>query len=682
MLKIRAIKIEVHTTNGQFGGNYEFSNGLNIIKGNNTAGKSTLFQAILYGLGMEELLGAKNEKTMQSALRDSVEFPKGGTLYPIIESQIFLEIENKEIITIQRAIKSSKSSKLLRVHKGGILTNKNLSVEFVDTWIHDKGGASNETRGFHSILEKFLEWELPEVYYSQGNLNKLYIQTIFPAFIIEQKSGWSDFLATIPYFGLRNAESRVVEFLLKLDLFENERKRQFVKEQKSSLATRWKFQFDELLSIAKRGSIEISGISNQPEIFTTTTPVNLFAFKEGNRILLSDLLEDWRTELKRIEFVPFTQTSQTIIDNTNQRLRSKQNYLDEMTIKWELLNQRLSVEKGKVEQYRYQLKEIQEELRHNKDVEKIYKLGGSINLNTADQICPACNQDIKDSLFMPEVHLNPMNIKDNISYIEAQEKMILAYLNIEQINASSDEKKATSLFNELTEIRKEIRDMKKDLISDERIPSVAQIEQRIQLKNKIQLYYTLIDGIDEKREVFEVLSREWQRILTDEKNLSKEFLTAFDYEKINMLESYFKSFLQKFEYTSKGREAISISKVSDKQFLLPVVESEGLKYNIRFDSSGSDLIRSLWSYYCALYKVSQKKETNHPKLLMFDEPAQQEVANSSFNDLLKELEGYTDGQVLIFASFHQSDSDYDEMVKGLKYFNLITIEDRSVMPIK
>ncbi len=59
MLKIKAIQIKVQTDNGDFESSFEFDNGLNIIKGNNTSGKSTLFQAILYGLGMEELLEAR-----------------------------------------------------------------------------------------------------------------------------------------------------------------------------------------------------------------------------------------------------------------------------------------------------------------------------------------------------------------------------------------------------------------------------------------------------------------------------------------------------------------------------------------------------------------------------------------------------------------------------------------------
>jgi hypothetical protein len=130
MLRIRAVKIEVHTSDGEYGGTFRFQDGLNIIKGNNTAGKSTLFQAILYGLGMEEMLGGKNASTMQSALRDSLEFPKG-EFHNVLESRVQLEIQNEQIITIERTIRGERSSKLVRVYEGGLLSQANRAAELL-----------------------------------------------------------------------------------------------------------------------------------------------------------------------------------------------------------------------------------------------------------------------------------------------------------------------------------------------------------------------------------------------------------------------------------------------------------------------------------------------------------------------------------------------------------------------
>src|SRR3954464_12127707 len=137
MLKIRAIKLEVNTTTGLFGAKHEFTTGLNIIRGDNSTGKSSLFQSILYCLGFEELLGGKNEKTMQSVLKDQVEFPRN-TLHNITQSFVYLEIENKEIVTIKRSVASpTRKSQLIDVYHGALLTGDSQALESRQTWVHD-----------------------------------------------------------------------------------------------------------------------------------------------------------------------------------------------------------------------------------------------------------------------------------------------------------------------------------------------------------------------------------------------------------------------------------------------------------------------------------------------------------------------------------------------------------------
>ena len=152
MLKIRAIKIEINTADGLYGAEFNFSDGLNIIRGNNTSGKSSLFQSIIYGLGFEELLGGKNEKTMQSVLKDQVEFPRG-IKHNINQSFIYLEIENKEIITIKRSIaSSSRKAQLVDVFFGALLTGEDKTLESRQMYVHDPGSASDELYGFHLYL--------------------------------------------------------------------------------------------------------------------------------------------------------------------------------------------------------------------------------------------------------------------------------------------------------------------------------------------------------------------------------------------------------------------------------------------------------------------------------------------------------------------------------------------------
>ena len=148
MIKLNAIKIKIVTPDGLYGFEQSFQKGLNIIRGNNSSGKSSLFQAILYALGLEELLGGKNEKTMQSVLKDQVEFPDSD-FHKILQSEVYLEIENNEAITVKRSIISpTDSPKLVTVYYGKLLTGENKNLKKQSMFIHDKGGAADDVRRY------------------------------------------------------------------------------------------------------------------------------------------------------------------------------------------------------------------------------------------------------------------------------------------------------------------------------------------------------------------------------------------------------------------------------------------------------------------------------------------------------------------------------------------------------
>ncbi len=324
---------------------------------------------------------------------------------------------------------------------------------------------------------------------------------------------------------------------------------------------------------------------------------------------------------------------------------------------------------------------MRKELQQNKEVKKIYALGGQAQLNISENICPTCNQLIEDSLFIQEAHLTPMDIDENIKFVEAQSKMISAYLENELKSIQFDEFRLKDLFAALTSLRKEIREYKTELVSDERVPSIVEIQHRLTLKNKIEEYSQLLDEVTDIVSTFYTLSEKWNEVLKKEKELPSGNLSREDKNKLNDLERYFKDLINKFGYSSKSEKSISISKELDKKFLMPVAESDGIPYNIRFDSSGSDLIRAIWAYTCSLYKVSQNHLTSHPKLLMFDEPVQQDVSVDSVSKFLKELETYEDGQVFVFAAFGDSKDTFKVITDKIEEFHLIDINLKSIEPI-
>ena len=679
MLKIRALKIEVNTTSGLYGAEFNFSNGLNFIRGDNSTGKSSLFQSIIYGLGFEELLGGKNEKTMQSALKDQVEFPRN-KLHNITQSFVYLEIENKskEIVTIKRSVASpTRKSQLIDVYYGAMLSDKNETLESRQMWVHDAGGASDELYGFHLFLTEFLDFNLPEVVTAKGDLHKLYLQQIAPAFIIEQKTGWSDFLATMPYFGMRNTEQRVVEFLLKLDVFENEKRKQQLNSSKQNLNSRWQNIFSKFQNLAERSGGKLVGLENNPSIINSYGGIYISLIRDDKPITLSDLNEIQKTELSALE----TQQTVTVGNNITQNeeaLNKLNDRLNQVSLNFELLSPEVNFDREKLKQYEKQIVTVQDDLRKNKGALKVNKMGGELPAETAKNICPTCEQDLKDSLLPSDIKQVPMRIEDNISYLDSQERMISVYIEGQQKTINEKENKLKEYQAVALEVRQQIRDLKKELIQDERLPSVIEIEKRIDLKRRVEFFNKVLESFSPLIEDLKSLSAEYGRILNSESNLPKDFFSALDRQKLATLKDNFIQLLRVFNYQSKPFDAIRIS----QDTYLPVAQKTDAEqfYNIKFDSSASDFIRCIWAYTTALLKTSITYDTNHPRLLVFDEPKQQDMSKDSFRSFLTELSKFTEQQVILFASFENSDNSFAEATEGLT-FSINKIDELLIRPI-
>ncbi|MFA0964414.1 hypothetical protein AB9P05_21590 [Roseivirga sp. BDSF3-8] len=682
MIKINAIKFEVNTSAGLFGGEYYFTSGLNIVRGDNTSGKSSFFQAILYCLGLEELIGGKNEKTMQSVLKDVVEYPKGD-FHNVLQSSIQLEVENdlEKIITLRRSVKNtSKSPKLIDVFEGPVLTSKNNIIEAKPMYIHDKGGASNEEYGFHLYLENFLNWKLPNVLSKLGESRKLYLQQVASSFIIEQKSGWSDFFATMPHYGLANKEARVIEFILDLDVYENQKKRQRVNADKRKIESNWETIYDQLLKLAEKGGGKLVGLEAKPTIINNPNSINILILYNDSFINISEYIDILETELESIEGKEIPSVLDKINEN-EKKLEELNEKVNQHTITYELISTEINFDKEKRGRYDTQLEFLNEELRKNQGALKVKKLGAEINLSVSNDSCPTCYQPIKPSLLPQDITENPMGIEENISFIEAQIKMLDVYVEGVDFKIDQKKKKQVILRKQLSELREEIRNIKKELISDDRLPSEIEIEKKINIRKKIEFYSKYLEDVTQLINKISDLSIEHKEVLAKFKNLPKDYLSHLDRKKIGKLTNEFRRILNKVNYTSKTTNNLYISEDTYLPIANETLENGEIKsYNIRFDSSASDFVRCIWAYTCGLYKVSKEFEGNHPRLLMFDEPKQQDIALEDFHKFLAELSAYEHGQILVFASFENSDKSFASATTGIK-FNLNVIEGRLIKPI-
>lgn len=671
-MKINSLKINIITDKGEFGRIMCFSDKLNIILGTNSTGKSTCIEAIIYALGLEELLGAKKEHTLKPALREQLEFKD--KIYEVLESYVVLEIENKnqEIVTIKRSIKSENvSPKLVNVVYGPKLTEGEKVYETQDMYLHDSGAATHML-GFHSFLEKFLVCSLPYVPSYRNKDVKLYFQTVFSACIIEQVRGWSDFLATVPtYYGIKHISKRVIEYILDLDVLDNQKKKQEVEDEKKSISLKWNNIVNSIYHLTDEIQGEVQNVPKKPvasqENFSNSA---ILITREDSNCLIEKEKAKMMRELMELELLNNNLIGEKIEEN-EIKIDEKMDLLDQIDFEYTDIYTDYKIESKKLDDLIEQLEDIEKDLIKNKDVKKLNKLGSDMEMDLNKNICPTCHQNIKDILLPQDIEQTPMSIEENIEFLKEQKRMVEFHINITEKQLKRKKNKMKKLKAKMKDLRKDIRDRKQELTEDERIPSISDIKKKVELRNKIKRYEKIEYEFDDYLDDLKELSSNWTQILKKEKKLPKQYYSKFDYKKLKDLEKYFRKNVTNFGYKSKSPEEINISE--DKYF--PTING----FDMKFDSSATDHIRAIWSYTCSLYQVSNKYGCCHPRLIIFDEPGQHQMNSNHIREFFSKL-SKLDGNCQSIVTTSLEKPNFNVATENIDY-NLIEIEEWSLTPL-
>ena len=178
-MNIKRLSIEITTNEDPFFFEHKFQNGLNIIASDvNTSGKSSVLSAIMYGLGMEEIIGGRGSKVLSAAFNNKIK-DTNDKIYNVLKASVYLEISNQnETVTILRTVKDlPRNDNLVTVIFGNYEDRYNPKVKTIDYFVHDANSAKGRL-GFFRFLEDFLGLTLPNVLGYDGKEKKLYIQNI------------------------------------------------------------------------------------------------------------------------------------------------------------------------------------------------------------------------------------------------------------------------------------------------------------------------------------------------------------------------------------------------------------------------------------------------------------------------------------------------------------------------
>lgn len=152
MIRINRLKIIIKTKAGNYEFDETFGDGLNLIASDdNTRGKSSVISAIYYALGLEDILGGRNEKVLTSAYKNFIE--DGSESYDVIESNIYLEVRGaSDIITLYRSAKHAvRKPQLVTVYFSDLDSIYNEETVYDDFYVNMRNSAKSP-KGFHINL--------------------------------------------------------------------------------------------------------------------------------------------------------------------------------------------------------------------------------------------------------------------------------------------------------------------------------------------------------------------------------------------------------------------------------------------------------------------------------------------------------------------------------------------------
>lgn len=634
-----------------------FNKGLNFIwdKGKNSVGKSTCINSIFYGLGLEELLGAKGGNTMKPVLNRKVKVDNNE--FNVYETYIILEVFNGvDCVTVKRSVKGVEyNTKLVKVYNSDV-ENMHMNVKYNDYYLHDNGAAQSDI-GFHKFLEKFMMIELPVVSYNNDRSGKLYLQAIANMFFIEQVRGWTGFNIQKIYYGIKNVEKISIEYILGCSVLD-------VDEKKNNLNNKLREEKEKYNEIKEKIRETLLSIGDNVEGLEYN--IKNFNIEKINNI---------RIDGKSINSIKKEIVNELDLINSlnNKRIKYNEDIISD-DLKFsenELINYERKVEVTKKEYsvqllyrngLRDQLKDVQLKIRRYEDIIKLRKLGSNTQFNFLNSKCPLCDHKMQESLLPNEINVKIMKNEDNLSFIKGEKRII--EIAIEESNKLIIEFKEYIIKyeQEMDVLRSRIRTAKRDLISSDSLPSENIFEKKYYYKeklnnicnveNKIEAYYFELDNTCNNIKLLEKNKKELKGIA----------ITEVDQKKIYKFQTNFRKLLKEFGYTSTNIANIKLSQ--DKY--LPI--SDG--FHLIYDSAGSDFVRAVWAYLISLYITSNEVDGNHPGIFILDEPFQQQVSEVSICKFVAEALKLN-AQLIIATSIPA------ELMKSINKnnINVITIEE-------
>jgi hypothetical protein len=689
MLTIKRLRVEIITSdqdsdNSKYGFDFPFFEGLNIIAGQNSRGKTTINSCIYYALGMEELLGAQNDKALDKSLKENFTTFNGGEHinHNILSSKVLLEISNSiETKTIERYIKSSfEDIRLCKVYSSNI--DEINEAEIAKLFIRGNNNNENEN-GFYNWLSEFIGIELPIVINTskKDGYSPLYIQTLFSSIFIEQTKGWSDFFATMPYFGIPKAKEKIVEFTLNLNELETSITKDEIFKEKNHLTDEWNKRIKSLELIISEYNGEIQDLPKELTVEKSEIDKIKIIFKPDIDEVktLKSLIESKKEYYELLKNKPISKIQDNKLEVLKKFEYEKADY-KLLRQKIDVFSNNLSLQKLQFENLNNQKEKISKEIKNHNSLIKVFD-ENFLNRNDGN-VCPTCTQEVNfDLISSEEIDIPKLSLEENKLFLVGQGKLIQTSLN--SLIKVIEEKDVILKYYKKNLRNKEelIKSLSNDLIADDRDFSESDVLKKVQLEKEINELNFIKDKLNNLFDELKGLADKYHNNLIKLDGLKNK--QDDDEIKLKAFAELYKKYLFYFEYDSNEKWEVIISEKEPFKYF-PVYQQykDAPQQSIRINSSASDFVRNIWAYTLALLNNG----LNHPGIVMFDEPGQHKTKMSSLEKFFEVCSMFQDRQVIIFTSVDKIlDKEENEKLDIFKildfiptdHYNLIELDESS-----
>ncbi|WP_449649196.1 hypothetical protein [Rahnella aceris] len=642
-IEIVRLKIVAKTGDGDYGVDIPFASGLFLLRVENSHGKSTCMNAIAYALGMEKALGQGGSRPPFPGSLTKALLTKDNKEIRVHSSYVLLEIKNHtgNIVTLKRTIVGASDENIISAFPCSIDVINQHQPKLL--YLHREGDTTREL-GFYYWFADYVGWKIPQVPNHNGGESPLYPSIIFPTWFVEQKKGWGSIQATTPtIFGIKDAKKRAIEFILSLDVNDNINKRSSLKSEIDDVLYQWKIVKRKAEISSAKVSGVVTGIPEQPDSKFDNFKIDIVRRGEEEVTSIVDLKDKLAVELSKYASLD------SMMDDGVELQKSALSLISINTDKVKTLEldlQTLSDEKSyiqyQIDATKKRLSNLIDDKRKYEDLKKVADSGVFDETSILVNECPTCGANYSDNLIDLSLKDNLMTYEESLAFIKEQIKAFEFVLSDCSNQLSLKKAEQSEIESEMASLRNEIL-----ILKNHKNPAIAIQEdflrKKINIENQINDISIAIHEITQIRLDLDVLWKKHTKLVAERKKFPSSILSTKDLLKLNYLSDGLKQRLRKYTFSSFDPGQVEVSEDSYQ----PTREG----FDIGFEVSASDGIRIIWGYLISLFDAGKKFSTNHPRVIIFDEPRQQEANKLSFSELLKDAAQIANqGGQIIFAT--------------------------------